>query len=245
MHYNIDKAENVRRLFRMKNKIRVPITKEKIIEASWELLKNNDIEDFSMRKLADQLNIKASSIYWHFKSKQDIFQALANEVAREILLSVTQEGDWKNQLYNFAINIRNNLKLFPYSAQLLMKTLPSEPEYLSLINTLLKIIDQNDLNDNDKFSSIMCLLNYVIYFEVDQYERDKVNIAMKNETDTGAYELFVRSIQNLPSEDSNILQRMYNNTEFKESVSENMFEFGLNLILMGIEQINIKIIKLP
>lgn len=228
----------------MKNKIRVPITKEKIIEASWELLKNNDIEDFSMRKLADQLNIKAASIYWHFKSKQSIFQALANEVAKEILLSsVTQEGDWKKQLYNFAINIRNNLKLFPYSAQLLMKTLPSEPEYLSLINTLLKIIDQNDLSDNDKFSSIMCLLNYVIYFEVDQYERDKVNIAMKNETDTGAYELFVRSIQNLSSEDSNILQRMYNNTEFKESVSENMFEFGLNLILMGIEQINIKIIK--
>lgn len=229
----------------MKNKIRVPITKEKIIEASWELLKNNDIEDFSMRKLADQLNIKAASIYWHFKSKQSIFQALANEVAKEILLSATQEGDWKKQLYNFAINIRNNLKLFPYSAQLLMNTVPSEPEYLSLINTLLKIIDQNDLSDNDKFSSIMCLLNYVIYFEVDQYERDKVNIAMKNETDTGAYELFVRSIQNLSSEDSNILQRMYNNTEFKESVSENMFEFGLNLILMGIEQINMKIIKLP
>lgn len=228
----------------MKNKIRVPITKEKIIEASWELLKNNDIEDFSMRKLADQLNIKAASIYWHFKSKQSIFQALANEVAKEILLSATQEGDWKKQLYNFAINIRNNLKLFPYSAQLLMNTVPSEPEYLSLINTLLKIIDQNDLSDNDKFSSIMCLLNYVIYFEVDQYERDKVNIAMKNETDTGAYELFVRSIQNLSSEDSNILQRMYNNTEFKESVSENMFEFGLNLILMGIEQINMKIIKL-
>jgi len=228
----------------MKNKIRVPMTKEKIIEASWELLKNNGIEDFSMRKLADQLNIQAASLYWHFKSKQSIFQALANEVAKEILLSGTQEGDWKKQLYNFAINIRNNLKKFPCSAQLLMMTLPSESEYLSLINTLLKIIDQNDLSDNDKFSSVMCLLNYVIYFEIDQYERDKVNMTMKNETATGARELFVLSIQNLPSDDSNVLQRMYSNSVFGELVSENMFEFGLNLLLMGIEQINNNIVKL-
>ena len=63
-----------------------------------------------------------------------------------------------------------------------MKTLPTEPEYLSLINTLLKIIDQNNLSDSDKLASIICLI--VISFEIDKYEQDIIARLYNNETNT-------------------------------------------------------------
>lgn len=221
----------------MKNKKSFQLTEKKIMNASWELLSSVGIEEFSMRKLADQLDIKAASLYWYFKSKQDLFQALANEVAKEILTSLNQEEDWKEQLYNFAIHMRLQLKKFPCSAQLLMKTLPSEADYLRLVNALLKIVDQLKLSDRDKFSSTVCLLNYVISFEVDKYEQDKINLAMNNEADTGAKELFKQSIACLPDADTNVLQRMHNNHLFKELGSDSMFESGLNILIMGIERL--------
>ncbi|MDR3599100.1 MAG: TetR/AcrR family transcriptional regulator C-terminal domain-containing protein [Desulfosporosinus sp.] len=216
------------------------ITKQNITEASWELLQNDGIEKFSMRKLATRLNIQAASLYWHLKSKQSLFQTLANEVSKETLLSVGLEGNWKEQLNDFAIKMRKTFKKYPCSAQLIMKTLPTEPEYLSLINTLLNIIDQTNLSDSDKSTSIICLINYAISFEIDKYEQDKINIIFNNETET-VEELFKLSIEQLLDNNSNnIIQRMYNNENFEEFGSDKMLISGLNIFFMGIEQLMAK-----
>lgn len=77
-------------------KIKKPkITKESIINASWELMNKVGIDDFSTRKLAIELNIQAPSIYRYFENKQSIFQSLVNEIAKESILSMKLEGYWK------------------------------------------------------------------------------------------------------------------------------------------------------
>jgi TetR/AcrR family tetracycline transcriptional repressor len=218
-------------------KEKVKIKEDKILEASWALLDKAGIEEFSMRKLANELNFQAPALYWYFPSKQSIFQALVNKISIEILSSIDLQGDWKEQLYSFSINIRDTLRKFPCSAQLLMKTLPSEPEYIRLINKLLKIIDTCSLSDSEKFSSITCLLNYIISFELDRYEQNKIDIAMQNGIYSGVPELFVESLSNLPAEDSDVLLRIHTNGVFEELGSDNMFKSGLCIILSGIEQL--------
>lgn len=61
------------------------ISEEKILETSWELLGEGGIETFSMRRLANRLGIQAPSLYWYFKSKQKLYQRLANQVSKMIL----------------------------------------------------------------------------------------------------------------------------------------------------------------
>lgn len=53
-----------------------------------------------------------------------------------------------------------------------MQTVPLEHNYLSLIDFLLNIVDQVPISDENKFSSSVCLLNYVISFDLDEYERN-------------------------------------------------------------------------
>lgn len=78
------------------------ISEEKILEASWELLKEEGLEKFSLRRLADRLGIQAPSLYWYFKSKQDLYQRLANQVSKVILEEFQVDGDWKDQLAGLA-----------------------------------------------------------------------------------------------------------------------------------------------
>ncbi|WP_145137803.1 TetR/AcrR family transcriptional regulator [Paenibacillus sp. Y412MC10] len=94
--------------------------REKIITASWELQGSERIENFTVRKLANQLDIKAASLYGHFKSKQQIFHVLDEEVVKRILSAFQDNGDWSEQLFRLGVNIRKQLQSFPCSAQLLM-----------------------------------------------------------------------------------------------------------------------------
>ena len=54
-------------------------TKDKIISSSWELLQELPLTEFSMRKLASRLGMTVSSLYYHFSSKEEIFNFLVEE----------------------------------------------------------------------------------------------------------------------------------------------------------------------
>ncbi|MNC07620.1 hypothetical protein D3C75_551730 [compost metagenome] len=118
-----------------------------------------------------------------------------------------------------------------------MRTLPSEPNYLSLLNTLLQIVDHLPLSDSDKFSLIACVLNYVISFELDKYEQDRIDLAMKNEPNGGAREVFKQSLEHLSGDGPNVIKRMYENNIFNEIGSDKMFYTGLKIMVGGIEQL--------
>ncbi len=51
-------------------------TKDRILETSLKLFSEKGYAALSMRDLSDAVGIRTSSIYYYFKSKQDIFEAL-------------------------------------------------------------------------------------------------------------------------------------------------------------------------
>jgi len=104
------------------------ISEDTILGASWELLREEGIEKFTLRRLADRLGIQAPSLYWYFKSKQDLYQRLANQVSKIILEEFHSDGDWKEQLTGLATTVRSVLGRYPCSTQLMMMTLPHEPD---------------------------------------------------------------------------------------------------------------------
>jgi len=58
-------------------------TKEQIREAAARLFRKKGYKATSMRDIAAKVDIKAASIYNHFKSKQDLLQELLMEIARK------------------------------------------------------------------------------------------------------------------------------------------------------------------
>ena len=50
--------------------------KKKILKASYKLIKKIGLENFSMRKLASELNCQPASIYYYYETKNDILNDL-------------------------------------------------------------------------------------------------------------------------------------------------------------------------
>lgn len=122
-----------------------------------------------------------------------------------------------------------------------MKTIPTEPDYMILINELLQVIDELPFEDEDKFSSIMCLLNYVLFFELDKYEQKKTQLLIFEELGSNDPQtLFKQPFDLFPDDGVKVLKRIYNNDLFEEIGSDRMFENGLYIIISGIEQLIIK-----
>ena len=52
------------------------LNKEILVTASTELIEEKGMVTFSMRALADKLNVKTASLYTHIESMEDLFTAV-------------------------------------------------------------------------------------------------------------------------------------------------------------------------
>ncbi|WP_354497299.1 TetR/AcrR family transcriptional regulator C-terminal domain-containing protein [Paenibacillus favisporus] len=61
-------------------------------------------------------------------------------MVKRILSAFQDNGDWSEQLFRLGVNFRKQLQPFPCSAQLLMQTMPTATDYVSLLERMLSII---------------------------------------------------------------------------------------------------------
>ncbi|MCZ8521290.1 MULTISPECIES: TetR/AcrR family transcriptional regulator [Paenibacillus] len=202
------------------------ISEEKIIAASWRLLSDQGIENFTMRNLSKELNVQAPTIYWYFESKQVLYQTLANLVSREIISDLPKQGDWRERLQISATVIRSKLQQFPCSGQLLMKSRP-EADFMELFEYLLQMIEPTSLTDKQKFSYTTHLFNYVINFVIEEYEQRMLQISLQEDHNEKTH---------VDLSQFTLLQRMHAEDIFTLIGSDELFHSGMMLLLDGIEQ---------
>lgn len=213
------------------------ISEDKILEASWELLGEEGIEKFSLRRLATRLGIQAPSLYWYFKSKQNLYQRLANHVSKIILDEFHSEGDWKEQLTTLAVTIRSVLSRYPCSTQLMMMTLPHEPDIIRFTNRMLLCVESTTLEQEQKIQVVTTLVNYVYYFVLDDYQHERNVSAIIKDQETEPGEEVSRLLNSMSETDAGLFRRVFDNGLFELMGSDRSFEFGLKLILSGVEQV--------
>ncbi|MBO0430715.1 TetR/AcrR family transcriptional regulator [Enterococcus sp. DIV0660C] len=211
----------------MRNKM----NEDEILGAAWKLLATEGLNNFSMRKLSQLLNIKAPSLYWYVKSKEQIFDKLASQVIREVLDEVKIADQWQQQLIFYGELLFQKLRKYPYSAYLLLRTTPNNPELLRLNNELLKIIDSQPLTYSQKFTSINAFMNYIISFEID-YLAQKENQNKRVEGEE-------QSLFGMAS-DEPIFQILQGNV-LDTLGSKEAFEWGLTIFVEGLGELIKKI----
>lgn len=92
-----------------------------IVQASLNLLNRVGLEQLTLRRLAKELKIQAPTLYWHFKSKEELLDAMATLVLAKgapSLLPSKSASDWKNWVNAFAIGLRQTLLYYRDGARL-------------------------------------------------------------------------------------------------------------------------------
>lgn len=56
------------------------LTRERLVDAALALINDEGLEGLSMRSLAERLDVKASSLYWHVRDRRELLELLAESI---------------------------------------------------------------------------------------------------------------------------------------------------------------------
>lgn len=88
------------------------LTRDKICKAALDVINEEGLEGLSMRRLAQELNIEAASLYNHIKNKSELLDLIQDNLFKN-LPTPKEQIDWKKYLNQFAVAMRNGLLQYP------------------------------------------------------------------------------------------------------------------------------------
>lgn len=98
---------------------REPMSRERVIGTAVAIADAHGIEALSMRRLAQELGVEAMSLYHYVASKDEILAGMVDRVVEEMTLPGA-DGDWREELRTAAISAHEILARHPWSANLLL-----------------------------------------------------------------------------------------------------------------------------
>jgi AcrR family transcriptional regulator len=85
---------------------RDPLTRNAIVHTAIRLLDEHGLEALSMRRIAEELDTGAASLYWHVGSKDGLLDLIFDEVIGEVEVPEPEPQRWQGQLKEVARAVR-------------------------------------------------------------------------------------------------------------------------------------------
>ncbi|MFG2995579.1 TetR/AcrR family transcriptional regulator [Streptomyces sp. NPDC048340] len=90
------------------------LSRDRIVEAAGSLVDAEGLEAVSTRRLAAALGVSGPSLYNHFRTKDEILEAVADAVSARVDLSMFDGArDWRTALHDWAHSYRDALADHP------------------------------------------------------------------------------------------------------------------------------------
>jgi AcrR family transcriptional regulator len=97
------------------------VNRDIVVQAGLNLLNEVGLEQLTLRRLAKDLKVQAPTLYWHFKSKEDLIDAMATLVLAKgasSLVPSKSASTWKTWVHAFGIGLRQTLLNYRDGARL-------------------------------------------------------------------------------------------------------------------------------
>lgn len=119
-----------------KRRTKSSLSRDRIMAAALELIDTRGLDAFSIRNLADSLQVFPTALYWYYPARIDIIEAVVQQVLAGIV--PPEPDDWQAWLRAFAHNLRNAVAQHPNVAPLIGGQLVSNSSAdLEMIEALL------------------------------------------------------------------------------------------------------------
>lgn len=119
--------------------VRLPLTRERIIQAAADLADEQGIEALSMRRLGQALGVEAMSLYNHVEDKDDILAGMTDWLFVEIGPPVGAD-DWKASIRETAIRAKRVFAAHAWALPLCSARELSGPAGFALMDAMLELL---------------------------------------------------------------------------------------------------------
>lgn len=109
----------------------------RIVATARDLVDAEGLAAVSTRRLAAELGVSGPSLYNHFRTKDEILQAVADSVSAQVDLSMFEDGrGWRTALHDWALSYRDALRDHPHIVPVLAKGPGRRPASLRLADVV-------------------------------------------------------------------------------------------------------------
>jgi AcrR family transcriptional regulator len=211
---------------------RVPLSRERVIDAAIELADRNGIESLTMRKLARELGVEAMSLYNHVANKGDLVGGIVDRIVGEFELPAAG-GDWETAIRRCAISAHEVLLRHPWACSLVISPgggPGSDTARMRYIEWLLAQLREAGFSPEQAYHGYHALDSHVLGFTIWQLGHS-VGTEDTDLADLAAGFLRDASVDEFPYLIEHVHQHL---AAGRDGASE--FEYGLDLILDGLKR---------
>ena len=211
---------------------RVPLSKDLVLRTAIALADRDGIDALTMRRLAHELGVEAMSLYYYVANKDELLQGMFDVVTGEIEIP-SSEADWKTAIRRSAISYHDALGRHRWATNLLMSGPPGvSPAQLRYNDALLRRLRESGLSPELSHRAYHALDSHIVGSTL---WAAGVSAVMKTKPDF--VQKFIRELprDEYPDFANHVDQHM---TKSVRTSGKSEFEFGLDLILDGLEQMN-------
>jgi AcrR family transcriptional regulator len=153
---------------RGKSRRRDPLTREAIVQAALRILDAEGLDGFSMRRVADELDTGAASLYWHVGSKDGLLDLILDEVIGEQEVPDPDPERWQEQLRELARTMRRTILSHRDIVRISIGRVPMGPNALRLSERVVAILRAGGVPDELAVQSFLLLISAVNGFTMDE-----------------------------------------------------------------------------
>lgn len=175
------------------------ITRADIVEASLALLAGGGLHALVMRRIANELGIQQSALYWHFDNKQQLLGAIADQIVSPV--EVREARDWPEQIVTLASRLRSELLRLPDGAELVATVFAFRLGAQQPFRQFTAVLAQAGLPPDDADIAASVLFHFVLGYATDEQQHQQAAtlgaIEPDNEKQAGprADDRFVRGLR--------------------------------------------------
>jgi AcrR family transcriptional regulator len=209
---------------------RLPLTRDRILQAALALADESGIDSLTMRKLGQELGFEAMSLYNHVANKDDLLNGVLDLVLAEGELPSGSE-DWDAAIRRSAVAVYDALRRHPWACPLVMMPTRIRPARLAFMDALLGRLRAAGFSAETTYTAYHVLDAYIVGFSL--WEAGHTYSA------SDVADLTERFKQTITLDDYPHLAE-HAEQHFAEGPHREVrtFEYGLDLILDGLKKIH-------
>lgn len=150
------------------------LTREGIVTAAVRLMQAEGLDRVTMRRLAQELDTGAASLYVYLRNTAELHAAMLEQLLGEVDLSpVTAAGDWRDRLIEVLWTYTRILFEQPGLAPSVLVTRPSGPAYLRLADGILALLAAGGMPADRAAWAVDLLLHFATSTAAEQGTRER------------------------------------------------------------------------
>jgi AcrR family transcriptional regulator len=212
------------------HRTRTPLSRERILQAALDMADSAGLDALTMRALGQALDVEAMSLYNYVEDKDDLLTGIVDLVLSEIDLAPVAD-DWRSDMRATAVSAHEALLRHPWAPRLILSPTSARmiTTRMGYIESILERLRSAGFTPEAASRGYHALDSHILGFTIWQ-----LGHTLPADTPPDFIDTMMRRLT--PETFPYLIEHVAVHMKSSEGEEEGEFEFGLDLILDGLER---------